>query len=150
MAAKPFTIVVDTREQTPFDFGDHPVVRGTLDAGDYSILNMTDLVAIERKSLSDLVGCVGRERERFERELHRLKAYRYAAVVIEATRKQVAAGKWRGEIKPACVLGSIASWRVKTGVDFVYAGDAAAGAEETLTLLRKFRDYCEGFARRFT
>ena len=43
-----FTIIVDTREQTPFDFGsDWPVERGTLMDADYSIKGLTDLVAID-------------------------------------------------------------------------------------------------------
>jgi len=143
-------IVIDTREQTPLLFGDQvETVPGTLETGDYSIQGLTDLVTIERKSLPDLLGCIGKGRDRFERELRRMRGYTYKAVVIEATLKQCAGGSWRGEITPAQLLGSIASWRVKYKVDFIYAGNAELAAEETLRVLRKFNDYCLDFARRF-
>lgn len=143
-------IVIDSREQTPFEFGDGvQTVPGSLETGDYSIQGCTDLISVERKSLPDLVGCIGQGRERFERELRRLRGYTYKAVIIEATLKQCMAGKWRGKITPSQLLGSIASWRVKYKIDFIYAGDAESAAQETLRILRKFYDYCSDFGKRF-
>ncbi len=52
-------IVIDTREQLPLDFSpfqDVRVVRTKLWPGDYSIIGGSKLVAIERKSISDLIG----------------------------------------------------------------------------------------------
>ena len=69
-----------SREQTPFDLAPMQTKAGTLNVGDYSIAGLESVVAIERKSLPDLVACCGRERERFQRNrrLHRgsLKATR--------------------------------------------------------------------------
>jgi DNA excision repair protein ERCC-4 len=152
-------IVIDTREQTPFVFPEGvQTVGGTLQSGDYSLQGFTDLVTIERKSLPDMVGCIGQGRERFERELIRLRGYRYKAVVIEANLKQCEAGGWykpvttngkpKKGITPAQLLGSIASWRVKYGVEFIYACNAEYGANETYRLLRKFYDYMEDFIKR--
>ena len=66
-------IIIDTREQRPFAFlgqnGDIETERGTLSLGDYSLAGLTDRVAVERKSLADLVTGLGKERERFQREL---------------------------------------------------------------------------------
>jgi len=110
-------------------------------------------VSVERKSLEDFIGCVGRGRDRFERELRRMRGYRCRAVVIETTRAKLAGGNWRGKITPGQALGSIASWRVRYGVEFIYAGSATHGADETLRLLTKFHDYCLDFAKalsRFT
>ena len=78
-------IVVDTREQEPWGFCNVPTERGTLDTGDYSVRGLEHLVAVERKSLPDLLGCVGRERDRFKRELQRLRGYRFRLLVIEAS-----------------------------------------------------------------
>lgn len=68
-------IIIDTREQAPFAFRhermDATTEPGTLAVGDYSLAGLEDRVAVERKSLPDLVMCLGRERERFERELAR-------------------------------------------------------------------------------
>ena len=52
-------IVVDTREQTPFEFRhekyETTTKQGTLSVGDYSLAGLEDKVAVERKSLPDLV-----------------------------------------------------------------------------------------------
>jgi ERCC4-type nuclease len=70
-------IVIDTREQDPLVFSRLQSVRGTLTTGDYSIAGLESLFAVERKSISDLVGCcMGDSRQRFERELHRLRGFR--------------------------------------------------------------------------
>jgi len=145
-----FTIIQDTREQTPFLFPpEYPVEVSKLDTGDYSIKGLTDLVCIERKSVPDLVSCIGKGRERFERELKRMRGYRYSAVIVEGTLQKLSGGNWRGKIQPAHLLGSVASWRIKHGIDFIYAGNAELGAQETERLLRKFHDYCKDYARRF-
>ena len=67
--------VVDTREQCPLDLSPLTTVVGTLATGDYSVKGLVDVVAIERKSLSDLLGCIGQSRERFDKEIMRLLGY---------------------------------------------------------------------------
>jgi len=90
-----FVAVIDTREQSPFTFQDLrgdagrqvltvPCLRRALPSGDYSIDGHEDHIAIERKSLEDLFGSLGRERARFKREIERLARMNYAAVVCEA------------------------------------------------------------------
>jgi DNA excision repair protein ERCC-4 len=66
-------IIVDTREQATFSFTSFPceVERGTPSTGDYSIACHETAAAIERKSLTDLIGCLTHGRDRFERELAR-------------------------------------------------------------------------------
>ena len=79
------TAVVFSREQLPLDLPPLNTVNGTLTTGDYSVSGLEDVIAVERKSLPDLVACVGRERERFDREVQRLQAYPVRAIVIEST-----------------------------------------------------------------
>jgi DNA excision repair protein ERCC-4 len=129
-----FTIVIDSREQTPFCFGDWPTAPGTLASGDYSIQGLETRCAIERKSLSDLCACVTHERERFGRELLRLRGYPVRAVIVEADLSEVMAGAYRSQVKPAAILGSCAAWQVRYGVPFMFAGQH--GAALTLALLR--------------
>ncbi len=116
------TAIVDTREQTPLSLDPLPVETGTLQTGDYSIRGLQHFVAVERKSLSDLMGCVGRDRERFEKELDRLRAYPARMLVIEATWEQIEAGGWRGKITPNQAIGSLLSW-IETGIPILMAGD---------------------------
>lgn len=75
-------IIQDTREQMPLIFPEAAVEISTLQTGDYSLKGFEDKVCIERKSLADLLQSLGQERERFMREVHRMRAYEYAGIVI--------------------------------------------------------------------
>jgi len=125
-------IIVDSREQDPLTFANLPAERGTLCSGDYSVRGLESVVVVERKSLMDLVACCGAERDRFVRELVRIRAYRFRAIVVEATLGDLEAGqwRWRSRLLPAHVLGSVASWQVKYA-PFVFAGDHGAAARWT-------------------
>jgi DNA excision repair protein ERCC-4 len=93
--AKP-TIVVDNREQTPLIFTRLASVEGTLYSGDYSVLGLEDLFSVERKSIDDLVGCcTGENRERFERELHRLRGFRFKRLLIIGSRGLIEVQRYR-------------------------------------------------------
>lgn len=104
------TAIIDTREQTPFNLSPMKIEAGTLNVGDYSVAGLESVVAIERKSLPDLVACCGRERERFQRELDRLRGWQVSAVVIESNWQEIEAGDWRSKLTPAQVQSSLASW----------------------------------------
>ncbi len=114
--------ICDSREQTPLDLSPMRVERAGLTTGDYSLRGLEDVIAIERKSLPDLVGCVGVERERFERELVRLRAYPCRAVVVEATWAELQAGEWRSKVTPASAIGSVLAW-VSDGIPFLFVGN---------------------------
>lgn len=62
-------ILIDTREQYPYQFTDKPHFAGiqleaaALQSGDYSLAGLTDRIAIERKELADIVQCLGKDRD---------------------------------------------------------------------------------------
>ena len=113
--------VVDSREQHPYTFDRIQQQTATLTTGDYSAAGMLDHIAIERKSLPDLIGVVGRDRERFEREIQRLLAFPVRAIVVEASWQDIDAGEWRGRVTPLQARESLLSWIVR-GVPCVMAG----------------------------
>lgn len=120
--------VIDSREQLPLSLEPLKTVRGTLVSADYSVKGLEQSVAIERKSLPDFLGCVGRERERFEKEIQRLLAYETRAIVVEATWNELEAGlwlsgthyKWRSKITPGQAVGSALGW-IARGVPIIMA-----------------------------
>lgn len=122
------TIIVDTREKTPPPFDLLiKTIPGKLQTGDYSILNLEHLVRVERKSLGDLVMSCGRERERFDRCIERLRGFQLAMLVIEARESSVELKQYRGEMHPNAILGAVHSWRAK-GINIDWAGDAPTAA----------------------
>ena len=101
--------VVDTREQLPLCLDPLQVEVGTLQTGDYG-LRGCDEIRIERKSLPDLVACVGVERERFQREVKRLLAFRVRILLVESTWQEIELGQWRSKISVESVIGSLLGW----------------------------------------
>lgn len=123
------TVIIDTREQTPLPLHRLPFIRAALQSGDYSAVGMQDLFAVERKSVADLVSCcMGENRERFERELHRLRGFRFKRLVIVGSREEVEAGHYRSNIRPASVLHSLAAWECRYDVPVVFADTPEAAA----------------------
>jgi ERCC4-type nuclease len=85
-------VLVDTREQRPFAlYASHPNWIGgerrvALKTGDYTVEGMESLLALERKSLEDVVRCtVPPDRERFIAGCKRLARFRWKAILIEGS-----------------------------------------------------------------
>ena len=81
-------IIVDTREQTPWDFTIHGIVAeiDTVKTGDYTLVGYEDVVAIERKaSPSELATNLGSGIKRFEKEMVRISEFKYKYVICEFT-----------------------------------------------------------------
>jgi ERCC4-type nuclease len=115
------TAIIDTREQTPLSLEPLRVELGTLTTGDYSVRGLEHVIAVERKSLGDLLSCIGTERERFDREVQRLLAYPVRALVVEATWADMEQGEWRSKVTPAAAIGSLLGWTA-AGLPVVMAG----------------------------
>ena len=143
-------ILIDSREQTPFTFqgktyADVQTETATLATGDYSLAGLTDKIAVERKSLADLVQCLGRERERFERELIRAAALDCFAVVIEADWRELAQGQYRSQLNPHSACQSIAAFTARLKIPFIFSGSRAGAEYMTWSVLRQ---YLEGARKR--
>jgi ERCC4-type nuclease len=120
--------IVDSREQRPLCLAPLRSQRGKLVTGDYSVRGLEHLVAIERKSIQDLIGCIGRDRERFKRELQRLHAYQYRALVVEGSWAQLERGEYRGKVSPQSAVGSLLAWAVE-GLPVIMANDAEQASQ---------------------
>jgi ERCC4-type nuclease len=134
-------IIIDTREQAFFDFSGFQAEteRATLPAGDYSLPGFEDRVAIERKELNDLIACLmNGNRERFERELGKLRYYELAAVVVEASLEDVSKGRYRSDMSAHSALQSIFAFQVRYRVPFIFAGSRTAAQYVTFSLLEKY------------
>ena len=116
------TVIRDNREQLPFDLSPMRVIDGTLATGDYSVLGLSHCIAIERKSLPDLIMCVGQERERFEKEIQRLLSYETRAIIVEGSWLEIETGHWRGKVSSKAAMGSVLSW-IARGIPILMAGN---------------------------
>ena len=135
-------IIIDTREKNPFDFlsqnGDIQTELGTLALGDYSLAGLTDRVAVERKSLADLVMCLGTERERFERELMRAAAMESFCVVVESSWQALAEGKYRSKLNAGAACASVMAFMARHRIPFLFAGNRPNAEAVTAGFLRQY------------
>jgi ERCC4-type nuclease len=146
----PYTVVIDTREQLGYTFA-QPLKQGRgllavqtttagLQSGDYSLAGFEDRVAIERKSMSDAFGTFGQGRARFVRELERLAAYDFAAVVVEAEWSTI----WmqppaRARLKPKSIACSVVAWQMRfPRVHWHFLPGREVAEAFTITILDRF------------
>ena len=124
---------VDTREQQPYALAPHRIE--TLPSGDYMVSGVDDLV-IERKNPEDFFKCITWERDRFERLLVRMEEFRVAIVLCEITLARISRGNFTwSKVHPNSVLGSIRTWTVRHGVNFMFVpghGEGGALCEQLL------------------
>jgi DNA excision repair protein ERCC-4 len=124
------TILCDTREPWPHPWHPHlppgwHLTREGLGTGDPCVAQLPEGVVIERKTPADLAACIGRERERFERELRRGRYCGRFIVIVEGDLAAVILAA-RG-IHRNAVVGTLAAWSVRF-CPFIFAGDIATAA----------------------
>lgn len=158
MPDEKMTIFYDTREQLPYDFMnvrepvvEYDVVKRSLKDGDYQVLRpfcdetKSNTLVLERKSLEDLHGTVGRGRARFERELARFDEYGYKALVIEADWykilcPEVTLTHGKG-INPRAMFASLIAWSQRFNVHvFTFSNRPMAEIGAYRIMERWFRD----------
>jgi len=125
------TVLVDTREKDPLPLREnHPnwieaERRETLKTGDYSIEGMEGLLALERKSLADLVACTVTYRKRFLAACARLSGFPWKAILVEATFEDIRAGIERfdipSDVHPNAICGTLDAIEAKFGIPIIYA-----------------------------
>jgi len=123
-------VLVDTREQKPWPLHrNHPnwiggERRASLKTGDYSLEGMEELLALERKSLTDAVACTVASRSRFIAACERLSRFRWKAILIEATYEDVKGGFAQFDIPsavhPNAVCGTLDAIAAKFGIPILY------------------------------
>lgn len=104
-------VVIDTREKKPLEFPHLQAVSDTMQTGDYGLQGLPDF-CVERKSIADMVNSLTGERERFWRELERLRAMQsrgFARLLIIGTARELAALLATRNVKISQVMGSLAA-----------------------------------------
>jgi len=154
-ATSPLIILVDTREQLIPPFPEGVVVEmTTLHEGDYTTRALDGIAVVERKSESDFTSSLTWGRERFERELERLRTYRWKAIVIEGDLGRlierwqtdaVHAGRpKRGHgMHPYALVGSIASLLARWDCPALFVGSSVVSGRLIAGLLRRWQERLE-------
>lgn len=121
-------LIIDTREQTPLEFRHLEATRGTLQSGDYSAKGIEDTFCVERKTVADLAGSLTRERARFMREMHRLRGFTNAYLLIIGRDIDLAALVEQGRAKVQQIEHSLMALQARYGVHVVWVDTPAEAA----------------------
>jgi ERCC4-type nuclease len=140
----PLVILADSREQHMWTFPREVKIAGrvtpvevrvcALPSGDYSVAGLQHVAVVERKSVQDLAGTIAGGRNRFDREIARLRLFRFARIVVEGTLDEVRAAT---AMSFPSILGSLASFDSRAGVATVFAGSEFAAMTFSLGYLRR-------------
>jgi len=153
------TLIIDTREKTPWDFdGDdnfESVIFEKLDAGDYSIRGMEQIIAIERKATADeLFTNFTKNKERIIAEFERMRPCKIRVLIVEETCEQILnpqayyinrhhLNKASPSMPPAVVASNLTSLMLEYGVHIVFAGEKAQSMARGI-LLRAYELHQKG------
>lgn len=151
-------VLIDTREKSPFDFSRFrnwvaDEKRQKLNAGDYSVQGMEDLLVLERKTLTDLITTLMQQRNRFFKLCEKLAQYRWRALFVEASYEDIKSpyGEYT-KAHPNAVSGTLDALEARFGIPVIYTSRYRALAEErAASWLSKYFTYwyleSNGFGR---
>lgn len=140
------TVIVDSREQSPFDFSRFEgwfagVERRALDLGDYSISGMEHVCVVERKSLPDLVHSFTAERSAFVARLKKMSTCPHRLLVVTAALSSVKSPYPFSAFSPnritQALIAALAGW----GVPFVCTETHELGEEIVASYLYQVHLY---------
>jgi ERCC4-type nuclease len=81
------------------------------------------------KTIPDLVNCcTGDNRARFERELHRLRGYRFKRLLVIGTEQDIREERYFFGVNPASVLSSLYAFEVRYDLPVVFAPSTSVAA----------------------
>jgi len=142
-----YTLLIDSREQNPYNFRGEVTEVTCIKTGDYSIKvmdkSLQDEIAIERKSLNDFVGSITSGRERFEKEIIRAKELKYFAIVIEADWDDIENHRYESKMPVNSVIGTIMGWSVKYNIPIFLGGKRSRCEDLIRRLLLSYIKYLD-------
>ena len=146
-----FTIIVDTREQQPWSFEHYTTAHRKLDAGDYSIEGLENILAIERKkSVNEIANNI--IEPRFKDAIARLAQHKYSFLLLEFDIQDVLVYPigsslpkklWdKVKISPAFLMKHILEWQLVHNIKVMFCG-SPSDAEKTAEYIFKKIYYLE-------
>lgn len=146
MIKDPFTIIIDTREQIPWEFGYHDTANRKLDTGDYSIEGFENILAVERKrSVSELA--TNLSEKRLNNVLSRLKKIKHPYMVFEFSLDEVyqfpvgsdiPKKMWdKLKITGNYIVKRLLEIQLEYGIQVVFCDDASNAEKFTASLMKR-------------
>jgi hypothetical protein len=146
-----FTIIIDTREQQPWNFNDYTKAHKKLDTGDYSIEGLEHILTIERKKSSSEFATNIVE-SRFKDVVMRLSQFKYSFLLLEFDLEDlliypegstVPKRMWdKVKITPSFLIKNILELQLNHNIKVIFCG-SASNAEKIAEFIFKKIHYIE-------
>lgn len=144
-----FIIIVDTREQMPWEFGFHTTSKKKLDTGDYSIEGMESILAIERKmSVSEIATNI--TENRFKNVLERLGKVPHAFIIMEFSIEDIYTFPVGSDIpkklwdklrvKGNYIMKTLLEASVNHNIHLLFCGDSENAERTAVSLMKRIYD----------
>jgi ERCC4-type nuclease len=139
-------VLVDTREQRPFDFSRFTgwfggIEKRTLAVGDYSVDGLEDVCIVERKDLDDLIHSFTVERSVFVCRLRRMSSYPHRLLVVTAALSQIKSPYPHSGTNPNRIVQSLIALLAGLRVPFVTTENQELGEEIVASYLYQVHLY---------
>jgi ERCC4-type nuclease len=146
MKTDDFTIIIDTREQQPWEFQNYAVANKKLDTGDYSIEGLENILCIERKkSASEFANNI--VESRFKDVVMRMSQLKYSFLLLEFDLEDllvypigstVPKRMWdKIKISPAFLLKNIIELQINHNIIVYFCGDSSNAEKMAEYILKK-------------
>lgn len=141
-----FKVIIDTREQQPWEFDRVAYANRKLDTGDYSVEGYENLLCVERKkSVSEIA--INITEKRFKDVLERMKQYKYSFLILEFDLEdiyQFPIGSnipkrlWSTlRVSSGFIIKNLLEIQLQYGIHVLFCGDATNASKMALTLMKK-------------
>ena len=141
-----FTIIIDTREQHPWEFPYHSKANRKLDTGDYSIEGLENILCIERKNgMAEIANNM--TEPRFKDVIERMKTFKHSYILIECDYEQmmhypigsdVPKKAWsKIKISPAFILKFLTELSVHHNIHIIFCGNPQWAEKTALSIMKR-------------
>ena len=148
-----FKVIIDTREQQPWEFERCATASRKLDTGDYSVEGLEDILCIERKkSVSEIANNV--TEKRFKDVIDRMTKYKHAFLILEFDLEDiyrypigsnVPKHMWdKIKISPGFIIKNLLELKILDNIKVLFCGDPSNATKIALALMKKVYEIAEG------
>jgi ERCC4 domain len=139
-------VLVDTREQTPFDFSRFSgwfagVEKKALTVGDYTVAGLEDTCVVERKDLADLIHSLTVDRPGFINRLRLMSSYPHRLLIIAAPFSLVKSPYAHSNVDPNRIFQSLIAVLTGLNVPFLCTETHELGEEVVASYLYQIHLY---------
>lgn len=141
-----FNIIIDTREQQPWNFPEHTTAIKKLDTGDYSIEGLENILCIERKkSVNEFANNI--IEKRYIDWTHRMRDYKYKYLMLEFNLQNIydypkgsslPKYMWdKVKISPKFILKNLVELQIYNNIHVIFCGSSQNAEKLALFIMNK-------------